>query len=108
MKGVGLVLLISVAATAAAPTLADRAPQPIVTEKSTEAFAQCFAEAQDRQSASWWFVPKGKGGTFSNAGAPRIQKPYFVTVSDRGKRREIELQDVADGSPEAGGIKQCI
>ena len=108
MKGVGLVIVVSVVATAAAPTLADRKPQPIVTAKSTEAFAQCFAAAQDRASASWWFVPKGKGGTFSNAGAAKVHKPFFVVISDRGERREIQLKDVAEGSPEAGGISQCI
>ena len=108
MKGVGLVLLVSVAATAAAPTLADRAPQPIMTAKSTEDFAQCFAAAQERQAAKWWFVPNGKGGTFSNAGAAKVHRPYFVKISDRGEWREIELEDVAEGSPEAGGINQCI
>jgi hypothetical protein len=108
MKGAGLVTLLSVLAIAAAPSLADRKAGPVVTAKSTEAFAHCFAQAQDRRSAAWWFVPSGKGGTFSNAGAAKVQKPYFVIISDRGTRREIELQDVAEGSPEAGGIKQCI
>lgn len=108
MKGAGLVTLLSVTATAAAPSFADRNPRPIVTAKSTEAFAQCFAQAEDERSASWWFVPNGKGGTFSNAGAAKVDKPYFVMISDRGTRREIQVQDVAEGSPEAGGIKQCI
>jgi len=69
MRDIGIVTLMSVAATAAAPVLPAARSAPLVTTKSTEQFAGCFASVQERRSAAWWFVPNGKGGTFSNLGA---------------------------------------
>ena len=110
MRSLSIATLISVVASAAAPT-----PQPassraaaIVTAKSTRAFAECFARTQDRLSAPWWFVPKENGGTFSNLGAPAVTKPYFLAVTDRGRHREISLEDAAPNGAEAQGVSQCI
>jgi len=85
MRDIGIVTLMSVAATAAAPVLPAARSAPLVTTKSTEQFAGCFASVQERRSAAWWFVPNGKGGTFSNLGA--------AGTPDRS--RDIRLQGPA-------------
>ena len=110
MRSLSIATLISVVASAAAPTPQPAAsrPVPMVTAKSTRTFAECFASSQDRVSAPWWFVPKENGGTFSNLGAPAVTKPYFLAVNDRGQTREILLQDAAPNSAEAQGVSQCI
>lgn len=108
MRDIGIVTLMSVAATAAAPVLPAARSAPLVTAKSTEQFAGCFARAQERRSAAWWFVPNGKGGTFSNLGAAGVSNPYFVVVSDRGQHREIRLENASAGTPEARGVSECI
>jgi hypothetical protein len=109
MKDLGIVTLISVAAIAAAPAAQGSHPTDFATAKSTQAFADCFAHAQERSSKAWWFVPKESGGgTFSNLGAASVSKPYFVVISDRGSRREIQLQNASWDGPEARGVEQCI
>jgi hypothetical protein len=109
MRSLSIATLISVVASAAAPTpqSASSRPAAIVTAKSTRAFAECFAKSQDRVSAPWSFVPKANGGTFSNLGAPAVSKPYFLAVSDRGQHREISLEDATPNSAEAQGVAQC-
>ena len=106
MRGLGIVTLLSVAATAGAPEPAKAAQ--LATTKSSAAFIDCFAKSQDRRSAGWWFVPKTEGGIFSNLGAPRIGKPYFLVINDRGQTREILLEDAPSGSPGFEGVNQCI
>lgn len=119
MKDLGIVTLISVAAIAAAPASDANRPthaannvqastSAFATSKSTEAFAGCFAETQDRLSRPWWFVPKDNGGSFSNLGAKTVSKPYFLVINDRGSRREIQLQNADHKGPEARGVEQCI
>jgi hypothetical protein len=62
------------------------------TAKGMEPFAQCFTQVQDRASRPWSFIPKESGGgTFSNAGATGVSRPYFLEVADRGAKREIRL-----------------
>lgn len=108
MKDFGLVVLLSVIVNAAAPRADAPALPVLTTAKSTQTFADCFARSQDRQSAVWAFVPKAHGGTFSNLGASSPAAPYFLLISDRGARREIQLQNAARGGAQEKGVQQCI
>lgn|SRR4051794_34386321 len=108
MKDFGMVALISVVIAAAAPATDTQRPPLLTTAKSTEAFADCFARSQDRQTAAWAYVPRAHGGTFSNLGAASTAAPYFLLISDRGTRREIELQHAAPNGAQERGVMQCI
>jgi hypothetical protein len=109
MKDLGIVTLISVAAIAAAPPAQPSHPTDFATTKSTQAFADCYARSQERQSKPWSFVPRESGGgTFSNLGARSVAHPYFLVISDRGSRRVIQLQKTSWDGPEARGVEQCI
>ena len=44
----------------------------------------------------------------SNLGAPEFDKPYFVTISDRGSRRLIQLESAVRAASETRGVEQCI
>jgi hypothetical protein len=104
MKAFGIVTLLSVIVTAAAPGPQAHRTSTFVTSKTAVDFSDCFAAGQDRNSESWWFVPKTGGGTFSNLGAAGVDKPYFVTISDRGSRRTIRLE----GASAIRGVERCI
>lgn len=106
MKDFGIVALLSVVVNAAAPQ--PDAPPVLTTAKSAQVFAECFARSQDRQSVAWAFVPKARGGTFSNLGASSVAAPYFLVISDRGARREIQLQNAAPDGAQERGVQQCI
>ena len=108
MKAFGIVTLISVIAVAAAPTPPAAHGLSFDTMKSTEEFADCFSKIQDRNAIPWWFVPKDHGGTFSNAGAASVGKPYLLLISDRGGRRLIQLQNASSAGPEVRAVNQCI
>ena len=112
MKQVGIVTLISVAASAAAP-VANRAADGATfeTSKSVAQFGGCFVEAQDRAARAWSFIPKGDGGTFSNLGAKGASAPYFLAVSDRGTVRQVRLEPAAGAQLDrniAKAVGQCI
>lgn len=107
MKSLGIVTVLSVAATALAPSVQSRPSQGRETAKSVQTFADCFTQAQDRSAAAWAYVPSRSGGTFSNLGAAGVGKPYFIVISDRGRRRTIHLDNVAANSPAALGVSQC-
>jgi hypothetical protein len=118
MKEIGIGILLSVTVSAAAPIAAGHhAPNTAVessapatsftTGKSTEQFASCFGNTQDRVRQAWWFVPKEDGGTFSNLGAKTNAAAYFVVVSDRGARRQVRLE--GDGAKAVNrAVLQCI
>lgn len=108
MKDFGIVVLLSVIVNAAAPRPDVPVLPVLTTAKSTQAFANCFARSQDRQSAAWAFVPKKHGGTFSNLGASSPAAPYFLVISDRGERREIQLQNAAPDGAQEKGVQQCL
>jgi hypothetical protein len=108
MRSLGIITLLSVGATAAAPARQQPAQAPMLTAKSAAAFVECFGNSQDQRAAPWWFVPKGNGGTFSNLGLPSVRQPYFLVVSDRGAHRELTIEDAAPGSPAFQGISQCM
>src|SRR5689334_11600482 len=78
------------------------------TAKGVEPFVQCFTQAQDRASRPWSFVPKESGGgTFSNAGAAGVRRPYFVEVADHGATREIHMLAASDPSVRRA-VDNCI
>lgn len=93
MKQVGIVILLSVIASAAAPAATPRQTgMTLLTQKSLDQFGSCFVQAQDRVDAAWSFVPKADGGTFSNVGASGARAYYFLAVSDRGMSRQVRLE----------------
>jgi hypothetical protein len=110
MKQIGLVTLISVAASAAAPVTYTRADAAtFATTKSVEQFGGCFVAAQERARRAWSYVPRDNGGTFSNLGARGARGLYFLAVSDRGAAREIRLETAAKtDSAVAKAIDQCV
>jgi hypothetical protein len=108
MKEIGIVTLLSVAVTAAAPGPQAYRPSLYVTPKSTQDFASCFARSEERRGAAWWFVPRNHGGTISNLGAKGGAATYFIVVNDRGARREIAFdQRSADSGPREA-LNECI
>src|SRR4051794_8887960 len=108
MREIGIVTLLSVAVTAAAPGPKAYRPSVYVTPKSTEDFASCFARSEDKRGAAWWFVPRDRGGTFSNLGSKSDAAIYFVVIKDRGVRREIafDQRDAGEGPRQA--LNACI
>jgi hypothetical protein len=113
MKQVGIVTLISVAASAAAPvSTAARDSVSFETSKTVAQFGGCFVDAQDRASSAWSFVPKGDGGTFSNFGAKGASAPYFLAISDRGTVRQLRLETASAGSKLdrniANAVGRCV
>src|SRR3982750_2731246 len=108
MREIGIVTLLSVAVTAAAPGPRAYRPSVYVTPKSTQDFARCFASNQDKRGSAWWFVPREKGGTFSNLGAKSGAATYFVVINDRGTRREIALDQRDPGSGPTEALNSCI
>jgi hypothetical protein len=125
MKDIGIVSLLSVIISAAAPnsptsatsttSAASAASVPSAptrsfqTAKSIDQFASCFADTQDRSALAWWYVPKDDGGTFSNLGSRTLQSAYFVVVSDRGAKREVRLE--GNGASEIAvnrAVSQCV
>jgi hypothetical protein len=108
MREIGIVILLSVAVTAAAPGPQAYRPSVYLTPKSTQDFASCFARVEDRHGAAWWFVPRNHGGTISNLGSKNGAATYFIAINDRGGRREIALdQRDADGAPRKA-LNECL
>lgn len=108
MREIGIVTLLSVAVTAAAPGPRDDRPATFQTPKSTEDFATCFARAQDRSGTAWWFVPRENGGTFSNLGNRKGAAAYFVVINDRGPHRDVALDEHAQAAGLREVVNQCI
>jgi hypothetical protein len=108
MREIGIVTLLSVAVTAAAPGPQAYRPSVYVTPKSTQDFASCFARSEDKRGAAWWFVPRDRGGTFSNLGNKSGAATYFVVINDRGTRREIALDRRGPGDGPSKALNACI
>src|SRR5438270_627221 len=113
MKSIAIISLLSVIIPAAAPssaTLPDyQSVKSFVTVKSTDQFASCFADTQDRGGLAWAYIRKDDGGTFSNLGPRSLSSAYFVVVSDRGTRRDVRLE--GNGAKEVGinrAVDQCV
>src|SRR3954451_5026915 len=96
MKDIPIITLLSVIISAAAPSspaFSEYNPtKSFLTAKSTDQFASCFADTQDRGALPWWYAPKNNGGTFSNLGSRSVQSAYFVVVPDCGSSREVRLE----------------
>ena len=109
MKQVGIVILISVAASAAAPVShAAHDAVTLETSKTVAEFGGCFVDSQEHAARAWAFVPKGDGGTFSNLGARDARAPYFLAVSDRGAVRQLRLEPASAGTGVDGDVAKAI
>ena len=109
MRDFGIVALLSVIATAAAPVVPSPKIENYVTKKSASEFADCYARSQGKSSAAWVYVPNERGGgAFSNLAEPGVRQPYFILISDQGAMREVILQGVTPESVEGQGVGQCI
>lgn len=110
MKQIGIVTLITVAASAAAPVSnVPAATASFATGKSVEQFGSCFVDAQHRAGRPWSFVPKSDGGTFSNARGRNALGLYFLAVADRGPTRDIRLESASSVDPTVKrAIDQCV
>jgi hypothetical protein len=113
MKDIGIITLLSVIVSAAAPTSggsADHNPaKSFLTTKSANQFASCFADTQDNSGLPWAYVRKEDGGTFSNLGPRPLSSAYFVVVSDRGGRRDVRLE--GNGAREIAvnrAVTECV
>jgi hypothetical protein len=108
MREIGIVTLLSVAVTAAAPGPQAYRPSVYLTPKSTQDFASCFARVEDRRGAAWWFVPRNHGGTLSNLGSKNGAATYFIAINDRGGRREIALDQRDADAVSRKALNECI
>lgn len=110
MKDIGIVALLSVITSAAAPSWPAHQPaKSFVTAKSTDEFGSCFANTQDQGALPWWYVPKDDGGTFSNLGSRTMRSAYFLVISDRGSKREVWLEGNGASEPAINrAVVQCI
>jgi len=108
MRDFGIVALLSVVATAAAPTVPSSSVESYVTGKSTQQFADCYRRTQARDGESLWYVADRRQVALSNLGAPAVRQPYFIEIRDRGTLREILLRGAASGGREAQGVSQCV
>jgi len=112
MKHFGIVTLVSVIVSAAAPCSHAHAAETRATTKTVEQFAGCFVAAQDHFAMAWSYVPQTRGGTFSNVGATGARPAYFLAVLDRGSARQIRLESAKAGAGTdprvARAVDQCI
>lgn len=108
MKEIGIVTLLSVAITAAAPGPDAYRPAVYATPKSTHDFATCFTRSQERRGAAWWYLPREHGGMLSNSGAKGVASPYYLVVNDRGARREIALDQHGSDGDAREALNECI
>jgi hypothetical protein len=97
--------------TALAP--APQRVQPLLhttTDKSLDAFADCFTKAADLRAQAWAFMPKGRGGTFTNSGAGGWAPTYWLQVNTADRGGEIRLFGGEGAQPSASlieAVKRC-
>ena len=108
MKEVGIVTLLSVAITAAAPAPQAYRPSVYVTPKTTQDCATCFTRSQDEHGAAWWLAPREHGATISNLGAKSDAAVYFIVVHDLGARREIALDQGGANAAAREALSRCL
>lgn len=63
----------------------------VTTSKSVDAFGACFAAAQDLAGHAWAYMPIGRGGTFTDAGAMGSAGSYWLKVDRSDHRGKIRL-----------------
>ena len=109
MRDFGIVALLSVIATAAAPTARPPKIENYVTSKSMSQFAGCYARSQGKRSSVRVYPDCDRGAAaFSNLAQAGDRQPYLILIRDRGAQRHVSLQGVVPGSIEARGVSQCI
>lgn len=102
-------LLATLALAIPTSALASDAFAPRVTARAAEPVARCFAATQDAASRPWSFVPReGGGGTFSDAGAKGVSKPYYLRIVDRGADREVRLDAAGADAAVGRAIEPCL
>jgi hypothetical protein len=62
------------------------------TNKSLDAFGQCFVSEQRQASRAWWFVPSEDGGMFSDVGSAQNSTGYFLRVQGSGQSLRLRLE----------------
>lgn len=105
MREIGIVTLLSVAATAAAPT--PRVAQPAPRLSATAQYAACLASKANPGSTRWWIVANDRGGSIAMPARPNIQHAYLVVIGDQGERREIVLDPTDPDRQQQKGENQC-
>ena len=77
------------------------------TTKPLSAFGSCFVAAQEQASRPWSFVPNGRGGVFSNAGARGITDPYRLQVHEEGRTNRLLLFATAGSDRLVRDVERC-
>jgi hypothetical protein len=77
------------------------------TTKPLNAFGSCFIAAQEQASRPWSFVPNGRGGVFSDAGARGITAPYRLQVREDGQSNKILLFAAAGSDQLLRAVERC-
>lgn len=100
MREIGIVTLLSVAATAAAPT--PRIAEPVAAPSATSRYAACLASSETPTAARWWIVANERGGSIALPAGARVQHAYLVVVDDQGERSEMALERAQQQRGESG------
>ena len=104
-------MILLVSAIFAFGQASSAAPVHVATSgKSLDAFGKCFVVTQENSRRPWWFVPKGDGGTFSNAGARGSPRTYFARIQEARGQLSIELDADSPvvGASIGAAIDRCI
>jgi hypothetical protein len=98
--------ILLLAALAAIPAL--QGPMLRVdTTKPLSAFGSCFVATQEQTSRPWSFVPNGRGGVFSDAGADGITAPYRLQVREDGQSNRLLLFAAAGADQFVRDVERC-
>lgn len=100
MREIGIVTLLSVAATAAAPT--PRIAAPAAAPSATSRYAACLASRKTSTAARRRIVANERGGSIALPAGARVQHAYLVVVDDRGERSEMALERAQQQRGESG------
>lgn len=103
MREIGIVTLLSVAATAAAPS--SRASQSAPALGTPGQYAACLA-SNPQAASRWWIVANDRGGSIAMPAGAEVQRAYLV-IEDRGARREIALEQTGAGGQQQKGGSTC-
>ena len=77
------------------------------TTKPLSVFGSCFVADQEQASRPWSFVPNGRGGVFSDAGARGVTAPYRLQVREDGRSNEILLFAAAGSDQVVRAVERC-
>lgn len=94
-----LILASAVALCACSTVQSRRDKEPVfqqTTDKSVAAFQGCFAERTANLNGVQ-FLPRAKGGSFSNRGGPQAYVFWVVDIDDLGSERHVTLYAVNSG-----------